>query len=118
MPKDVALIVALPADLKTWIDEQASDMGLEAVTWVRMQLFQMRKRAGQAAVAPEPQAESEGEPVDVDAMVAARLEEAAEEMPEPVPAQREAMPAGAVRAIRRPPVPFSPSTQPRHLNGL
>lgn len=118
MAKDVALIVALPADLKVWIDEQAADMGLEAVTWVRMQLFQMRKRGTPTPTAPEAAAEPEGDPIDVGAMVAARLDEAvAEGVAEPV-RERAVLPEGAVRSLRRPPVPFSPSTQPRHLAGF
>lgn len=115
MPKDIALIVALPADLKVWIDEQAAELGLEAVTWVRMQLFQMRKRGGHAPSTAEPAPEPEGEPIDIDAMVASSLDEAAAQgVAEPV-RERITLTEGAVRSLRRPPVPFSPSTQPKWI---
>lgn len=62
---DERLVIRMPKELREWIDAQASDLGLDAATWVRMRLTQAMK--GPAATAPvlfgaEPVAHSVPEP--------------------------------------------------------
>jgi hypothetical protein len=57
MTKDAGIIIAIPPDLKDWVDAQAEDIGVNAAIWIRMLVFAARKgRAApvslQALVAP------------------------------------------------------------------
>jgi len=55
MTKDIGLLIAIPPDLKAWVDAQAEDIGLNAEIWIRMLVFQARKRrAGAAQEMPPP----------------------------------------------------------------
>jgi hypothetical protein len=44
MSKDIGVVVALPPDVKAWVDAQAEDTGINAAIWIRMLVFQARKR--------------------------------------------------------------------------
>jgi hypothetical protein len=48
--KDAGILVALPRDLKEWVDAQAEDIGVNAEIWIRMLVFAARK--GRASVSP------------------------------------------------------------------
>lgn len=48
MSKDIGILVAIPPELKAWVDSQAEDIGLNAAIWIRMLVFQARKRRGAA----------------------------------------------------------------------
>jgi hypothetical protein len=47
-PKDIGVMIALTPDLKSWVDSQAAEMGLNgpyaASIWIAMMVFQARKR--------------------------------------------------------------------------
>ena len=129
MSKDVALIVALPPDLKAWVDAKAADIGLEAVTWLRMQVFAMRKAENEPQPqrwqqpidngTPETELEIEGPPADLDAIVQAKLAEAEEAgltAPRHDPDAPPPLDETNVRPLRRAPMPHT--TMPAHMNGL
>jgi hypothetical protein len=48
--KQSTLRLALPDDLRAWIEQQADDIGCDAATWIRMQLVAARKGANGAVV--------------------------------------------------------------------
>jgi hypothetical protein len=50
MTKDIGVIVALPPELKEWVEAQAEDIGVNAAIWIRMLVFAAWK--GRASVAP------------------------------------------------------------------
>jgi hypothetical protein len=41
--KDIGIVVALSPEVKAWVDQQAEAEGLQAATWLRMQVFRMRR---------------------------------------------------------------------------
>lgn len=128
MTKDTAIIIALPVDLKQWIDEQASDLGLESVAWVRMQLFHMRKRGpavqvvdihGPAIIDTGPPSDTEA-PVDMAALVDGALAEA-DAAGLTAPREEDIQPqlaANDVRPIIRPAPRYAPNQQPAWLAGI
>jgi hypothetical protein len=54
MTKDAGILVAIPPDLKEWVDAQAEDIGVNAAIWIRMLVFAARK--GRAAPIGQPAA--------------------------------------------------------------
>jgi len=44
MTKDIGILVAIPPDLKAWVDAQAEEIGLNAAIYIRMLVFAARKR--------------------------------------------------------------------------
>lgn len=111
---------------------------LDNSAWVRTQLIRMKRgghppqpvdmlrhtqeRIPESHQAHEPHDEplpeaDEPEP-DIDAMVRNSLAVAEEQgLTQAPPHAAEQVPAGGVRALRRPPNPYSPANQPRHLMG-
>ena len=55
-PKDIGVMIALTPDLKSWVDSQAAEMGLNgpyaASIWIAMMVFQARKRQGSKQASP------------------------------------------------------------------
>ena len=66
MTKDAGILVAIPPDLKAWVDAQAEDIGVNAAIWIRMLVFAARKGRGiphvQPAEAPRFEARIEASP--------------------------------------------------------
>lgn len=122
------MVITLPPDAQRWVKSQADEVGLDPATWVRMTLVLMSKgRAAGANEAPvqyfTPGWPQDGAPMlppvaesDLDAIVGEKLAEVSpfEKGVEDGAAHRTA----EVRPLHRPPTPFSPQNQPRHLSGL
>jgi len=118
--KSIPVPVELPAVVKAWVDAQAEELGLDAATWIRMRLVLMSKGAQlpEAELPDWRQVERAPPSVEesaLDAIVGEKLADAeASGAAEPPPPQD----ANQVRALRRPPTPYSPTTQPKHLQAL
>jgi len=129
--KSIPVPIELPAIVKAWVDAQAEELGLDAATWIRMRLVLMSKE--EPALIPFefatgsidfatgrriPDTRSAPPPVEesaLDAIVGEKLADAeASGAAEPPPPQD----ANQVRALRRPLTPYSPTTQPKHLQAL
>jgi hypothetical protein len=54
MTKDAGIVVAIPPDLKEWVDAQAEDIGVNAAIWIRMLVFAARKGRGAPAAPVAP----------------------------------------------------------------
>jgi len=133
------LVVRISEELEQWIGAQAELEGLDSATWVRSILTRMRNGRLPMAGKPVPisgivdfsmdipsASMTESGPstaplspdpipveVDTDAMVAAALGKAESEgLTEPSNGAFPDPPAGGVRALHRPQVPFSPNAQP------
>ena len=118
--KSIPVPIELPAVVKAWVDVQAEELGLDAATWIRMKLVLMSKGAQPPETELPDWRQVERVPPSVeesalDAIVGEKLADAeAAGAAEPPPPQD----ANQVRALRRPPTPYSPTTQPKHLQAL
>lgn len=137
MNKEARLVIRMTPEFRAWIDTMADADELDSSSWVRLQLAHLRNGRSQKEpvilpgrmsyrpihdeneYVPEPFEPQQLDqlPINPDDLVAAALATAeAQSLTEP-PQQNEIVPQAGTRALKRPPVPFSPANQPGWIQG-
>ena len=121
--KSIPVPVELPAIVKAWVDAQAEELGLDAATWIRMKLVLMSKGAQLPETELPDWRQVERAPPSVeesalDAIVGEKLADAEAGGLGTTAMGEGGLDTNQVRALRRPPTPYSPTTQPKHLQAL